>query len=341
MSVLVTVVVITVLISASCSLYEAVLYSTRRGTLESAKNQAKRSAVAKIFIKMKDNISEPIAAILILNTLANTAGASIAGMYATEILGPANVPVFSFVFTILILFLAEIGPKTVGAVHWKKLWPLIVYPLIVMKKLLYPLILMTEKFTRMISTQKKTSTITEDELLALIHLGAREGEISHDESRMVRNIINLEEKKVTEVMTPRRVIFSIDVNSSLIEVVKAIQEKGFSRIPVFEGDRENIIGYALAKDIFALHLSGRKSDSLRELVLPIHTVSNENNCLSLLNHFLKYRKHIAIVSDEYGGLDGLVSLEDLLETMLGAEIVDETDRVIDLQEEARKDLKKK
>jgi CBS domain containing-hemolysin-like protein len=340
MTLLIIIVLITILVSANCSLYEAVLYSTRRATLESAKTQAERGRLAKHFIKMKTNISEPIAAILILNTIANTAGASMAGMYAAQVLGPNFVPVFSILFTLAILFLAEIMPKTVGAIHWKNIWPFIVYPLQIMKSSMYPLIIVTEKVTRILTRGKKGSAITEDEILALVHLGAREGEITHEESRMVKNIIHLEDKKVEQVMTPRGMIFSLDANTKIEEAFQIVSEKGFTRIPIYTGDKENIVGYVLAKDIFSLNIHNQSSARLKDISRSINSVHVDTNCLSLLNQFLKNRTHIEIVMDEYGGVDGLVSLEDLLETALGTEIVDETDREVDLQEAARKKLKK-
>jgi CBS domain containing-hemolysin-like protein len=194
------------------------------------------------------------------------------------------------------------------------------------------------------SNDDKTSTITEDELLALVHLGAREGEITHEESKMVRNIIHLEEKNVTDIMTPRNMIISLEVNMPLKDIIPIIQSSGFSRLPVYETDRENIIGYALVKDIYAQHLNNEKNNSLKSIVYPINQIDNQSNCLKLLIQFLKNKKHIAVVMDEFSGVDGLVTLEDLLETVLGTEIVDETDRIIDLQEAARKksgDIKSK
>jgi CBS domain containing-hemolysin-like protein len=335
MTLLVAIVLITIFVSATCSLYEAILYSTRRGTLESAKTQQKRGKLALIFIDMKTNISKPIAAILILNTLANTAGASIAGMYASEVLGTALLPVFSILFTIAILFLSEIMPKTLGALHWKTLWPWIVYPLKVIQKLLSPLIYITEKFTKLLTSQTTPKIITEEEILALVHLGAKEGEITHDESRMVRNIIHLEEKRVEEIMTPRKMVFSMDVNLSIKNAFSAARKHVFNRIPVYGNDKENIIGYVLVKDIYTLNILDKGQEKLRSILLNISIVDEKTNCLSLLNNFLKSRKHIAIVKDEFNGLAGLVTLEDLIETALGHEIVDETDKVVDLQAAAR------
>jgi len=170
MTILILVVLITIIVSANCSLYEAVLYSTRMGTLESAKTRERRPKIAQLFIQMKKNISEPLAAILILNTIANTAGATIAGMYAAQELGSEWVLVFSILFTLAILFLSEIIPKTIGAILWRSLWPFIVYPLKLMKYSLYPAIYITRKITDLLTRNQKMDTITEDEILALIHL---------------------------------------------------------------------------------------------------------------------------------------------------------------------------
>jgi len=336
MTVLILVVLITLIVSASCSLYEAVLYSTRPATLEAAKTKAKRGKLAAQFISLKNNISEPIAAILILNTIANTAGATIAGMYATKVLGTSMVPLFSILLTLAILFLSEILPKTIGAVHWRGLWPVIVHPLQIISLVLKPAIFVTEKISRLITRNQQTSTITEEEILALVHLGAHEGEISKEESHMVRNIIDLENRLVKEIMTPRRMIFSLPADMTIDKAFKSASGKGITRIPIYEGDRENIIGYVLSHDISEAKMQDDAGKSLQSISRPISTVPDITNCLTLLTGFLKQRKHIAIVSDEFGGVDGLVTMEDLLETLLGSEIIDETDRIIDLQEAARK-----
>jgi CBS domain containing-hemolysin-like protein len=336
MTILVLVVLITIIVSANCSLYEAVLYSTRMGTLESVKTRERRPKIAQLFIQMKKNISEPLAAILILNTIANTAGATIAGMYAAREIGPAWLPVFSIVFTLAILFLSEIVPKTIGAIQWRTLWPFIVYPLKFMRISLYPAIYLTRKITDFLTRNQKMETITEDEILALIHLGAREGQISPEEGRMVRNIINLEERSVEEIMTPRTMIYSLPADMKAERALKETEGKGFSRIPVFDGDKENIIGYVLIQDITAKTVRQKGDTPLSGFIRPIASVAENTNCLTVLLRILKDRRHILVISDPFGGVAGIVTLEDVLETILGAEIVDETDRTIDLQEEARK-----
>lgn len=336
MSIVLFIVIITISVSAACSLFESVLYSARMGTLESAKTQDRHGKLARMFINMKKNISEPIAAILILNTIANTAGAAIAGMFAAEAMGMKWLPLFSTVFTLCILFLSEIFPKTIGAIHWRSIWPFIVHPLKLIGIILYPFIIITQKATATLTNRQKGKTITEDEILALVHLGAREGEISSSESEMVRNIINLEEISAEQIMTPRRMIFSLDSSITVKDARNAIRGKGFSRIPLYENEYENIIGYITVHDLNKPEDEISEGAVLKLIMRSINHVQADTNCLTLLTAFLKHRMHIAMVSDEYGGIDGLLTLEDIIETILGKEIIDETDREIDLQEAARK-----
>lgn len=335
MGLLVFVVVLTLLISAQCSLFEATLYSSRVGTLEAAAAKGQRKEVAVRFLQMKRDISVPIAAILILNTVANTAGATFSGMYAAQVFGAAYVPVFSAGLTLGILFLAEILPKTVGAVYWRHLWPLIVQPLAIIQSVLYPAVYITEKFANFFTGRRTVPAVTEDEILAMTRLGARAGEISPQESAMVHSIIELEEKPVRDIFTPRTVVFSLGANTTVAEALKAIGEKGFSRIPVYEEEKDDIIGYIRVHDLLSASLAQPPETSLKTFVKPIAFVPDTANCLTLLTTFLKQRRHIAVVVDEYGGVAGIVTLEDLIETALGTEIVDETDRVVDLRKQAR------
>ncbi len=341
MTILVIVVVLTIFISANCSLYEAVLYSARMSTLESARKRTPNNHLITKMIDMKKHISKPIAAILILNTIANTAGATIAGMYAADVLGVKWMPAFSFAFTLGILFFAEIIPKTLGVVKWQKIWTYVVLPVQIMKIGLYPLIFIAEKFTGFFTKGHKAITITEDEILAMVHLGTKEGEITKEEATIVKNIIGLEDRKAREVMTPRSVIFMLDAEMTVSKAAKMLEGKGFSRIPIYENDPENIIGYVLAQQINSSEMQSRPDTKLHSISKTIPYVPETNNCLQLLTQFLKQKQHMAIVIDEYGGVDGLVTLEDILETMLGAEIVDETDQAVDLQEEARKQAAKR
>lgn len=332
MVILIIVAALTILISANCSLYESVLYSTRLGTLETAKKDPKRAGLAKNFIHMKTNISRPIASILIMNTIANTAGATIAGMYASEIFGTSLVIVFSIILTLSILYFSEIIPKTVGAIYWRNLWPFVVYPMKFLEKALLPLVYITQKFSNFITSDQKQTTFTEDEILAVVSIGAKEGQISDQESKLVKNIINLEEGDLKSVLTPRTMMFSLDSAITVPEAFKIAENRGFSRIPVYEEDKENILGYVMLSDLYSPE---NKKSKLIEILRPVNFVDETTNLLVQLLAFLKGRSQIVIVNDEYDGLSGLVTLEDIIETMLGTEIVDENDQFIDMQEAAR------
>lgn len=336
MVILISVVVLTILISSQCSLYEAVLYSTRMGSLEAEKTGGPRRAKAMKMIQMKREISIPLSAILILNTVANTAGATLAGMYAAKALGDGLVPAFSIAFTLAILLFAEIVPKTLGAIHWRRLWPAVVWPLTLMKWLLYPFIIVTQQFAGFLTRPGDAApAVTEEDILGTIRLGAKGGEISQWESLMLHNIIHLETKQVREIMTPRTVMFTLDEEMTVEEASSLAAEKGFTRIPVYRGDRENIVGYVMIHDLNSAKTLSRPQTRLAALTKPILFVRETENCRVLMTHFLKKRRHIAVIGDEYGGVAGLVTLEDLIETVLGTEIVDENDSVVDLQKMAR------
>lgn len=336
MSILLIIVFITLTTSAICSLIEAILYSTRIGTLEVAKQNQRHRKAATTLLNMKRDIAVPISAILILNTIANTAGATIAGMYASKIFKDIYIPLFSIVLTLSILFFSEIIPKTIGAVHWRRLWILIVFPLSILKFVLYPLISIARKLAFFITKGHPPEIITEEEILAAARMGARNGEISDQEHLIIDNLLNLENRKAREIMTPRPVIFSLDAQLKIIDAFKIATEKGFSRVPIYQNDRENIIGYVMIHDLGAACNLENVEIALNDIIRPISFIPETINCFTLLFDFLRTRKQIAILIDEYGGVSGLIALEDLLETLLGHEIVDEHDKAIDLQEVARK-----
>ncbi len=336
MATLIVVVVLTILISAHCSLFEATLYSTRMAALEAEKVTGPRSTRAIRFIELKRNIAVPIASILILNTISNTGGATLAGMYANKVWGGEMIPIFSVCFTLAILFLAEIMPKTLGAVYWRTFWPFIVWPLKIMNYGLYPAVVLTQKFANLLTRGRSVPQVTEEEILALVRMGASEGEITDRESRLVHNIIDLENVRIREIMTPRTVIFSLDADITVADAVQAIDAKGFTRIPIYEDDRENIVGYIITHDLFSAKTLSQPDAPIRSIAKPISFVPDTTNALALLTGSLGQRKHIFVAVDEYGGVAGLITLEDLIETLLGHEIVDETDKAVDLQEIARR-----
>lgn len=333
MTILIFVALLTLFISANCSLYEAILYSTRAGALEAAKAKPAIRVRAQNMLEMKKNISSPIAAILILNTVANTAGATVVGMYADRVLPAWGVILFSALFTSAILLFAEIMPKTAGAVYWRTLWPYVVFPVRLIRIVFKPIVLGVQYFSSFFDT-KAAVTITEEEILALVKLGAREGELSREEGMMVNNIIKLDSSLVRDVMTPRTVIFSLDVDQTIGKAYELARDCGFSRLPVYSEITENIIGYVLMQDLEVGRNSRRKS--LKSILRSVPLVQEDMTSISMLMSFLKKRNHLAIVKDEFGGTAGVVTMEDIIETILGAEIVDETDRMVDTRAVAKK-----
>ncbi len=326
---------VTIFVSFICSLFEATLFSTNVAAVENERTKGNRPHLAERFLFLKKNIAVPIASILILNTIAHTGGATLSGMFAAEQFGPSFVPLFSIVFSLVILFFTELMPKTLGVAYWRQLWPMIVWPLTAFNYALYPAIVLTQKFTGLFIRGKKMPSVTEEELLAMVRIGAKEREISERESRLVHNIIALEDKPIREIMTPRTVIFSLEAGMSIAQARPEVENRGVTRIPIYEDDRENILGYVLAHDLFSQRGLDNSNAALKTIAKPITFVPQTTDSLAVLTKSLRERKHIFIVIDEYGGVAGLLTLEDLIETILGDEIVDETDKVVDLQESAR------
>lgn len=325
---------VTVGVSFFCSLLESVLYSTRAITLEAEAGEGSRQALA--MKKLKAQVETPLSAILILNTLANTGGAALAGWAAGEVWGAGSLLAFSAVFTLGILLFSEILPKTLGAVHWRGLWRWAVGPLTVMVTVLKPLIWLTQALTSSVTKRRVSGhLISEQEILAAARMGARGGEISKLEHDLIQNIIALEEVKAGEIMTPRTVMFSVDGSQRLSQVADQARTWPFSRVPVYVGKPDEVIGYVLKGEILSRDWR-QKDQRLLKLAKRVRFVPPSANALDLLNSFLRHREHVCLVVDEYGGIMGLLTLEDVLETLVGSEIVDEKDQVADMRELARK-----
>ncbi len=331
MTTLILAVSISVVVSALCSLLESVLYSTRAITLEAS--TVREVAAMKRF---KSEVDRPLSAILILNTLANTAGAALAGWAAGQVWGSGSLWVFSAAFTMTILICSEIIPKTVGAVHWRRLWRPAVYPLGFMITLVTPLIWMTQAITRLITGGRRRSpAISEEEILAAARLGHHGGEISKLEHDLIRNIIFLEDVRAGDIMTPRTVLFSVDGSRRVQDVQERARSWPHSRVPVWQGSSEEVMGYVVKDEVLAAR-GQILGTELRALAKPLRFVPASANALDLLNSFLLRREQLYLVVDEYGGIMGVVTLEDVIESLVGSEIVDEKDPVADLQELARR-----
>ena len=322
-----------IVISAGCSLFEAVLYSVPLRHLEAMVEAGKPTG--KVFSKMRLNVERPIAGILSLNTIANTAGAAFAGSAATAVFGHEWLVYFSASFTLAILLFSEIIPKTAGVLYGRSVVGLVAYPLKALVLFMSPVIWVSTLLTRLIARGKTDEAITAEEIRIMARLSLRNGGITSYQDQAIERILTLQEKMAKDVMTPRTVIFSLSEHLTVDEASKVAGRWEHSRVPVYDRDMEDVVGVVLTKELFIAHADGKKDIHLTELMRPVHFVVETARLNKVLSEFLELRQHLFVVLDEYGGLAGLISLEDILEEILGREIIDESDEVVDKRELAR------
>jgi len=320
-------------ISFLCSVMESVLLSTPLSFLHAKKEEGQKSA--QTFIKLKSKIDRPLAAILSLNTIAHTIGAAGVGAQATKMFGEIYFGIVSAILTLLILIFSEIIPKTIGARYWRKLAMssgIIINTLVIIT---YPLVLLTGYITNLFSKKKGELSVSREELSAMARIGAEEGIIMEKENKIIQNIIRLKNIKVSDIMTPRVVVTLADENMSLEEFLRNKEFLYYSRIPVYSNSRENITGYVFRQTVFEKLAEKEKNLTLKDLRREIIVVNELQTLLSVWEVLLEKKEHIALIVDEYGGVGGIVTMEDIIETILGLEIVDEYDRITDMQQYAR------
>jgi CBS domain containing-hemolysin-like protein len=296
----------------------------------------KNSRTGMIFKNLRTDVQRPITAILVLNTIANTAGASIAGSYALLVLGHEWLGLFSAMFTLSILIFSEIVPKTVGVVYSKALCPLVAYPLRGLVWFMAPAIWFCSHITGVITRAKKPDLISPEELKVMATLSLKSGGIKPFQKSVIDNILTLDKKTVKDVMTPRTVIFSMSEHLTLEEASRMSKVWEHSRFPVYDKDREDIVGIVLTKELFISLAQGKGNMLLTDLMRPAHFVVETARLNKVLMEFIESRQKLFVVLDEYGGIAGIITLEDILEEILGREIVDESDQVVDKRELARK-----
>jgi CBS domain containing-hemolysin-like protein len=321
-------------ISALCSLFEAVLYSVPIGHVETMAEAGRRSGT--ILRSLREQVDRPIAAILSLNTIANTAGAAVAGAAFVGVFGDSRLVYFSAFFTLAILLFSEVIPKTVGVVYCRGLASPIARPLLALVWIFRPLIWLTGLVTRLIARGREQSGVSGEELLVMARLGHKEGAIDADEAAVIENILGLEEKTVRDIMTPRTVMFSLAVSLSLDELRESKQPLNHSRVPVYDSDADDVVGMVLRRDVLTAMAEGGWDRPVEDFMRPVDFVVEAMAVDRLLRQLLESRQHLAVVINEYGGLAGLVTLEDVLEEILGTEIVDEFDPAVDMRELAHR-----
>jgi CBS domain containing-hemolysin-like protein len=331
---LVLYVVAALLFSFLCSVAEAALLSITPSYIAGLKLTNPKKAEVLRRLK-EEKLDQSLAAILTVNTIAHTAGAIGAGSKATAVFGSAWFGVFSAVMTLLILFLSEILPKTLGAVYWRQLTGLTAAYVNFLIKAMYPLILVSEKFTKMISGGKNYNNFSRDEFVAMAGIGQEQGHINDRESKIIRNLFLFKSVQASAIMTPRIVVSALQKNLTVSEALAAPDMMAFSRMPIHASGLDSIAGFVLREDLLVAQNQGRGDVEISEFRRDIMAVISSTPLSKLLETLLEQRQHIAVVVGEYGDTKGVVTLEDVVETLLGIEILDEGDKVEDMQQLAR------
>jgi len=340
MSYLILFFLLSVGISFLCSILESVLLSVQMSYVSVLEKE--RPKTGKLLRWHKENINKSIASILILNTVANTLGAAAVGAQAAEIFGHGAVVYVSIVLTFAILFFSEIIPKTIGAIYWKSLAPLAAKIIQFFIWITYPIILVTLLVTNKISKgSEDEATTTKDELLESMLISEEEGVIDEKESDFIENVLKLDEKHVNDILTPRSVVFALDGTMTIKEVMETQPDIfKFSRIPVYCESIEDVTGIVLTKKIFK-HSLNDDSITLDTIQDKIHSIYENLPVTIALDMFIKKKQHMFLVKDSYDQTEGILTLEDCVETLLGVEIMDESDTTEDMRELAKMKMKKK
>ncbi|CAM3450786.1 CNNM domain-containing protein [Arcobacter aquimarinus] len=331
MTLLITYLSIALFVSFMCSVLEAVLLSSTSSYIETLSKDG-NSKTAKKLKDLKANIDKPISSILILNTFAHTMGAAGVGAQAQLLFGNEWQTLIAFVLTLLILYVSEIIPKTIGAIYWKNLLVPAAYIIFFMIKVTYPLVWFSSLITNYISRGKKDEiNFSRDEIMAVVSMGEKEGSIHSKESVLIENLFKLKNIKTKEIMTPRSVVFALKSDITVEEAIEDDKMYIHSRIPIYSESIDDIIGIVFNQTILEESVEERDHTILRDITVPVHKISENVPVSVLIDLFVKRKTHLFIVHDNYGQTSGVVTLEDAIETLLGVEIVDEMDEVEDMQ----------
>lgn len=328
-------------VSFTCSILEAVLLSVTPAhvaVLEKQQHPAARQLRA-----LKEEIDRPLAAILSLNTIAHTVGAAGAGAQAAKVFGSASLGIFSAVLTFLILVTSEIIPKTLGAVHWKRLAPLAVRVLRVMVILMWPLVKMAEWLTDLLSPGQKEAAVSREEIAAMAEEGQKEGVVEEGESRVLNNLLRLSVLRVGDIMTPGDHMVSLPEEMEVREVVEQYPELKFSRLPLHAGEngQRRYTGYALKDDILTQAARDEHGTAMTTLRRELLTVQESLPLPTVFDQMVGRREHVALAMDDKGEMTGLITMEDIIETLLGLEIFDEGDNTERIHKRARAHWRKR
>lgn len=320
----------TLAISFLCSLLESVLMSTPLSFVTMKKEQGYKPA--EKFFKFKSDPDRPLAAILSLNTIANTLGAAAVGRQATMLFGSTWFGIISALTTLLVLVFSEIVPKTIGTSYWKNLMGFVTSVISFLLVLMWPLVIIVRLITNLMTKDDDETTVSREEVTAMANIGAEEGVIDSDENKVIQNIMKLDNVKACDVMTPKIVAMTAQENMSLKNFYKNDTYLHFSRIPVYGDSPEYITGYILLSDALEGLADNEFDKRLVELKRPISFFTEEDSCGHIWEELLKKHEQIGLIIDEYGCFQGIITLEDIIETILGLEVIDENDQATDMQQ---------
>ena len=316
-------------VSFLCSALEATILTVTPAYIEVMAKEGRRCST--LLRKLKSRIDRPMIAILTLNTVANTAGAAGVGAQVHALWGNQWVALGSGLLTFSILVFSEVIPKTLGATYWKALAPVASYIIVVMIVVLKPLVVMLEIISRLISHQQHSRTVTREEMIAQAEIGRDAGVLRHRESRVIKNLLRMREIRVNDIMTPRKVVQAYPRGLTVREVLQQPSPLPFSRLPIFGKDFDDVVGIVFRHKVLEASARGQGNLTLDQLKAPIQAVPETATVASALEQFIRRQEHMMLVVDEYGGTEGIITLEDAIETLLGVEIVDEFDSVEDMR----------
>ena len=320
-------------VSFVCSVMEAVLLSTPASFIEM--KEAEGVKAATVLKRFKNNIDKPLSAILSLNTVAHTVGAAGVGAQAAIVFENVSFAVISAILTILILILSEIIPKTIGASYWRGLYSIAATTISWMVIICYPLVWVSELITRAIAPKNRLNTVSREEVSAMVNMGHSEGVFRAGENKIIQNLMRLESIKARDIMTPRIVVSLAAEEMTLRDFYADKTLLQYSRIPVYSGSKENFTGYVLRQDVLEALTEDKFDLTLASIKRPIQIFIDTYTLPSLWEHLLLHKEHITIIVDKYGSFEGVVTMEDVIESILGIEIIDEKDNVVDMQQYAR------
>lgn len=330
-------------------MWEAVLLSNTPSFIGRMQNE--KPQTGHYLKKMKEDIDKPLSAILTLNTFAHTIGAMGVGVQAGKLFGSDQInllfistsyeSLIAGAMTLAILVISEIIPKTIGAVFWQQLTPFTVSSLRVLLVVLAPFVWMSKGITRLVKTEKGQSVFSRADFAAMADVGLQSGALDREEKSIIQNLLRLENLKVRDIMTPRSVIVTVDENHPMDEIYKEVKPLVFSRIPVYSGNPDNITGVILKDNLLENLAQDKHTVKASEIKRNILFVNDNYTVAKLMDTLILNREHMAMVEDDFGSIVGLVTMEDLFETLLGLEIVDESDKVEDLQKLALEKWKKR